>query len=44
MYNPYKKHTICEPKMWSELVFGILWLVMSALCIFGAVALMMRWL
>jgi len=42
-YNPYDRHTL-EPKLWSELVFGILYLSLSALCIFGAIALMMRWL
>ena len=39
MYNPYKRHTVCEPKLWSELVFGTLRLIITALCVFAVIAI-----
>jgi len=42
MYNPYKRHNVCEPTMWKELVVGTALLILSGLCIFTAVGMMMR--
>ena len=42
MYNPYKKHHVCEPSLWKELFIGSIMLILSALCIFTAVGMMMR--
>ena len=42
MYNPHKRYNVCEPTLWRELVTGTALLILSALCIFAAVALMMK--
>ena len=44
MYNPYNKRFsfIDSPSsIWLDLVFGIVGLLTAALCVFGAIAIMM---
>ncbi len=42
MHNPYKRYNVCEPTMWKELVVGTILVILGGLCIFAAVAMMMR--
>ena len=42
MPNLHKRYNVCEPTMWKELVAGTTLLILSALCIFAAVALSMK--
>ena len=42
MYNPYKRYNVCEPTTWKELVVGTTLIILSGLCIFAAVAMIMR--
>ena len=42
MYNPYKRYNVCEPTMWKELVVGTTLVILAGLCIFAAVALLMK--